>query len=152
MTYCSSLNSYSIVKFRLHLKFWAQERSNGVLISIVRRRENRLQYMANQTDGSGMDWTREGQERQIHVCGLNAARRRVALKYLWHCRFGIATAWPCSLVFSVCKSVLGRRSVSCPCCCYHNEVLSILLLWLILLWLVQLSCTFYSCWSRPPFD
>ena len=52
MTYSSSLNSGSIVKVRLLFEFGAQELSNDVFTSIVRRRENRLWYMANQTDGT----------------------------------------------------------------------------------------------------
>ena len=50
MTYCSSLNSSSIVTVGLLFGFWAQDHSNGVFKSIVRRREDRLWYMANQTD------------------------------------------------------------------------------------------------------
>ena len=52
MTYSSSLSSGSIVKVELRFEFGAQELSNDVFESIVRRRENRLWYMANQTDGT----------------------------------------------------------------------------------------------------
>ena len=55
MTCSSSLNSCSIVRFRLRLEFWAQELSNGVFITIVRRLENRQPDMASQTDGTTSD-------------------------------------------------------------------------------------------------
>ena len=64
MTYSSSLNSGSIGNVRLRFEFGGQELSNGVFESIVRRRENRLWYMANQTDGrcflpfSSVRWAR----------------------------------------------------------------------------------------------
>ena len=52
MTYSSSLYSCSTVKFRLRFEFHALELSNDVFNFIVRRRSNRLWYMANQTDGT----------------------------------------------------------------------------------------------------
>ena len=48
----SSLSSCSIEKVELRFEFGAQELSNDVFNGIVRRRENRLWYMANQTDGT----------------------------------------------------------------------------------------------------
>ena len=51
MTYSSSLNSHSNVKVGLRLEFGGQELSNDVFNCNVRRREYRLWYMANQTDG-----------------------------------------------------------------------------------------------------
>ena len=52
MTHSSSLNSCSIVKVELRFEFGSQELSNDVFNAFVRRRKNRLWYMANQTDGT----------------------------------------------------------------------------------------------------
>ena len=65
MTYSSSLNSGSIVKVELRFEFGAQELVNDVFVAIVRRRENRLWYMANQTDGTQRDVS---QSEPYHLC------------------------------------------------------------------------------------
>ena len=74
MTCCSSLNSGSILKVRLRFEFGGQELPNDVCNFIVRRRENRLWYMVNQTDGSStvpynIGFT--GQNKKEIVCAQN---------------------------------------------------------------------------------
>ena len=50
MTYCSSINSCSIVTVEPWIEFRAQGLSNDMFIFIVRRLENSRWYMANKTD------------------------------------------------------------------------------------------------------
>ena len=85
MTCLSSLNSCSIVNVGLRLEFWAQELSNDVFISIVRRRENRRPDMTNQTDGKAQPFVK-------HFVGN--------FHYSPHlCEFTTVVIWLCTLTY-----------------------------------------------------